>query len=71
MDYLIKVLIFTFYMSAVYFAIDFMISFLSNYLSGIPFTGLLCQFGVITGLNIYLSIVITGYLFNRTLSFWK
>lgn len=71
MDYLIKIVIFTTYMSSVYFSVQFMIDFLKGYLSAIPFTALLCQFGVFTGLNIYLSIVISGYLFNRTLSFWK
>jgi hypothetical protein len=71
MDYLIKVVIFGVYMSAVYWTISFMITFIKGYLVNIPFTPLLCQFGVLTGLNIYLSIVISGYLFNRTLSFWK
>lgn len=71
MDYLIKVFIFTFFMAGTYTAINYMLSFITGYLSSIPFTPLLCQFGVITGLNIYISITITGYLFNRVISFWK
>jgi len=71
MDYLIKVVIFTTYMTSVYFAVEFMIDFIKKYLADIPFTPLLCQFGIFAGLNIYLSIIISGYLFNRTLSFWK
>lgn len=71
MDYLIKAVIFTTYMTSVYYSIQFMIDFIKGYLSSIPFTPLFCQFGVFTGLNIFLSITISGYLFNRTLSFWK
>lgn len=71
MDYLIKLLIFGFFMSAVYTSISYMLNFLRDYLINIPFTSLLCQFGIFTGLNIYVSITITGYLFNRVLSFWK
>lgn len=71
MDYLIKIGIFGFFMTATYTAITYMINFLQGYLVNIPFTPLLCQFGVITGINIYITITITGYLFNRTLSFWK
>jgi hypothetical protein len=71
MDYLIKVVIFGVYMSAVFFTVQYMITFLKGYLSDIPFTSLLCQFGIFTGINIFLSIVITGFLFNKTISFWK
>lgn len=71
MDYLIKVGIFGFFMTAVYMSISYMLDFLKGYLINIPFTSLLCQFGVLTGLNIFVSITITGYLFNRVLSFWK
>lgn len=71
MTYLIKISIFTLYMGAVYFTIDYMIDLLKIYLAGIAVTPLLCQFGVLTGLNIYISIVVTGYLFKQTISFWK
>lgn len=71
MDYLIKIAIFGIFMTAVYQAIDLMLSIFQPYLQDIPFTPLLCQFGVITGLNIYISMTITGYLFNRVISFWK
>lgn len=71
MDYLIKIAIFGLYMTGVYFAVDYMINLLKFYFSDIVFVPLLCQFGVLTGLNIFLAIVITGFLFRQTLSFWK
>jgi predicted outer membrane lipoprotein len=71
MDYLVKVVIFSVYMTSVYFAIDYMINLLKFYFSDIIFLPLLCQFGVLSGLNIFLAIVITGFLFKQTLSFWK
>lgn len=71
MDYLVKIAIFTFYMSGVYFTIDYMINLLKTYFSDIVFLPIMCQFGVLTGLNIFLSIVITGFLFRQTLTFWK
>lgn len=73
MDYLIKVVIFTAYMSSVYYVVEFMLNTLKNYIVvfSVNTTAMMCQFGIFTGLNLYVSIVVAGFLFKKTLAFWR
>jgi hypothetical protein len=73
MDYLIKAVIFTAYMSSVYFTVDFMINTLKSFIVdfSVNISAMMCQFGVFTGLNLYIAIIIAGFLFKKTLAFWR
>ncbi len=71
MDYLVKILIFALFVSALYFVIDLFISFLSPYLQTLYVAPLLCQFGVFRALNIFISILIAGWFVRNIISFWK
>lgn len=71
MVYLVKVLIFGVFFIAVKFAVDFFLNILNNYMSSFGADALMCQFGVYDAMNMFFSIIITSYLFNQVLSFWK
>ena len=71
MDYLIKVVLFAIFLAAVYAVIDIFMNFLRPFLETIPITPFLCKFGFFTGLNLFLSIVISGFAIKQILSFWK
>lgn len=73
MDYLVKILLFSAYMSAVYLTIDLMLNTLKSFIVdfSVNVTAMMCQFGVFTGLNYFISIVVAGFLFKKTLNFWR
>ena len=71
MDYLIKVVLFAIFIAAVYTVIDLFMNFLKPFLQTISVTPILCKLGFFTGLNLYLSIIISGFAVRQILSFWK
>lgn len=71
MDYLVKVFIFLFYFGAIAFMIDGMMNVVKGYIVNIPMSGVLCQFGIFTGLSLYFSIVVSAYLLKKSIDFWK
>ena len=71
MDYLVKFIIFALFVSVLYFVIDLFISFLTPYLQALYITPLLCQFGLFTALNIFISILVAGWFIRHVLNFWK
>jgi len=71
LDYVVKLFIFVPFVTIVYFVIDYFISYLKPYIGSFPISGVLCQFGIITGLNLFVSILVTGFLIKQILSFWK
>ena len=71
MDYLVKVLIFAIFVTALHFFIDVVLSFFSKYLADLPFTGILCQLGIFQGLNLFLSIVVSAFFVKQLITFWK
>jgi len=71
MDYIVKIFIFGFYFSAIAFMLDSIMKLVSNYIANIPLSGWLCQFGILTGLSLYFSIVVSAYLMKKSIDFWK
>lgn len=71
MDYIVKIGIFTFYMTGSYYIVDYFLLKISLLFVDFPITPLLCHLGIITGLNIFLSFVVTGFLFNKSIEFWR
>jgi len=71
MNYLVKIFIFGFYFSAIAFMLDGMMNVVKGYIAKIPLSGVLCQFGILTGLSLYFSIVVSAYLLKKSIDFWK
>ena len=71
MDYVVKLFIFIPFVTVVYFVIDFFIDLIKPYIASFPISGVLCQFGVVTGLNIFISVLVTGFFMKQILSFWR
>ncbi|UCN00055.1 hypothetical protein LCX93_11065 [Sulfurimonas sp. SWIR-19] len=71
MDYLVKVALIIPFGIALHFVIDKFMTYFSSYLHTLPMTSILCQFGIFTGLNLFLSIVISAFFAKQILSFWK
>jgi len=71
MDYLVKIVLFAVFIVVLYSVIDMFMNFFKPFLQTIPVTPYLCKFGFFTGLNLYLSILISGFSVKQILSFWK
>jgi hypothetical protein len=71
MDYLVKVGLFAFFVVAIHYFISKFLLYFSSYLHTLPFSGILCQFGIYTGLNLFLSIVVSAFFVKQIISFWK
>jgi len=71
LDYIVKLAIFVPFITVVYFIINYFINYIKPYIASFPISGVLCQFGIITGLNLFISILVTGFLVKQILSFWK
>ena len=67
MDYLVKFFIFAIY----FFSIAFMMNVVKDYIEKIPLSAIMCQFGILTGLSLYFSIVVSAYLMKKSIDFWK
>ena len=71
MDYLVKVGLFFVFAGAVHFFISKFVDYFTVYLQTLPYSGLLCQFGIYTGLNLFLSIIISAFFVKQIITFWK
>ncbi len=71
MDYIVKIGLFGFFVVAISYFIDIFIQYFSSYLNTLPFSGILCQFGVYTGLNLFLSIIVSAFFVKQLITFWK
>jgi len=71
MDYVVKVAIFTVYMSSMSFILTSLVDKLRGYIELIPYSNWLCQFGILTGLSLYVSIVVSFFLAKKSIDFWK
>ena len=71
MIYVVKALIFTVFLGLVYFISDYFIDILKIQIANIPFSPLFCQFGIWSGLKIFMSILVTSFAFKQVLSFLK
>ena len=71
MDYLVKIFIFAIYFSSIAFMIDSMMNIVKDYIEKIPLSAIMCQFGILTGLSLYFSIVVSAYLMKKSIDFWK
>lgn len=71
MDYALKALVFVPFMALVYLVVDFFLQKVS--INAIPalFQPILCQFGILDGLSIFMTIIVTGFLARQALSFAK
>jgi hypothetical protein len=71
MDYLIKAIIFIPFMLIVYVVVDFFKDILTIAIASVPFSGVLCQFGIFDGLSIFFTILISSFVAKQALSFVK
>jgi len=71
MTYIVKGLIFTVFLSLVYFVSDYFLDILKVQMANIPFSPLFCQFGIWSGLKIFMSILVTSFAFKQVLGFLK
>jgi TRAP-type C4-dicarboxylate transport system permease small subunit len=71
MTYLIKILIFAFFLTIVYFSIDYMLDLVRSSFVDSDITTIMCIFGIFDALNVYFSILATGFLYRQILNFWK
>lgn len=71
MDYVIKAVLFVPFMAVVYFFIDFFLQKIS--VSAIPslFVPILCQFGILDGLSVLMTIVVSSFAAKQAISFAK
>jgi hypothetical protein len=71
MDYIIKAAMFLPFMAVVYFFTDYFLSKIS--VNNIPalFHPIICQFGILDGLSIFLTIIISAFVAKQALSFAK
>ena len=66
-----KMLLFSGYLTFVLFLLDTVWSFVFTFLDLSGLRGLACQLGVVSALNVFLSILVSGYLARKTASFWR
>jgi len=71
MDYLIKVGLFTFFVFAIGYFTDKILSIFQTYIAMLPLTSIMCQFGVFQGLNLFMSIIVSSFVVKQIISFWK
>ncbi|CAA6804596.1 MAG: Unknown protein [uncultured Campylobacterales bacterium] len=83
-EYLVKISIRTFFLGGTYFVVQYLLDILNNYYTtlvqssdgsdGVMVSNslsLVCQFGLLNALNVFLSIIVSSYLTKQVLSFWK
>jgi len=71
MDYLIKIGLLIPFVTVLYFVADYFLNRLHNYIDLGSATAVMCQFGILEGFNIFLSIVVGGFLVNHLIDFAK
>ncbi|MFA6139018.1 MAG: hypothetical protein WC667_13170 [Sulfurimonas sp.] len=71
MDYVVKVLFFIPFMGLVYLVIDYFKGLLTFTLMNVPFSSVLCQFGVYDGLSVFFTILISAFAVKQAVSFMK
>ncbi|MCX6077028.1 MAG: hypothetical protein NTW78_09130 [Campylobacterales bacterium] len=71
MDYVVKVLFFIPFMGLVYVVIDYFKSLLLSAMTTVPFSSVLCQFGVYDGLSVFFTILISAFAVKQAVSFMK
>jgi len=71
MDYLIKAALFIPFMAVVYFFVDFFLNKIS--INSIPslFQPLICQFGILDGLSVMMTIIVSSFVAKQAISFAK
>jgi len=71
MDYVVKAVIFVFFMAFVYYVSDYFLNILQEQLTTFGFSAIMCQFGIYTGIQSFFSIVVTAFGFKQILGFLK
>lgn len=71
MDYLVKALLFVPFMGIVYLFVDYFKTILYDSISFIPFTNILCQFGIFDGLSTFFTILISSFVAKQAIAFVK
>ena len=71
MDYLVKVIIFVPFLGLVYLVIDYFKTFLTAAMASVPYTSYLCQFGIMDGLSIYFTLIVSAFSAKQILNFIK
>ena len=66
-----KAAIFAINLAMIYKTIDIFIQYFSQYLSDIPITPFLCKLGFFSGLNVYLSMLLSGYVVKKIVNYWQ
>jgi len=71
MDYLVKLGLIIIFVPMLHFVISKFLGLLTPYLHNISIAPILCQFGIFTGLNLFLSIIVSAFFVKQIISFWK
>lgn len=71
MDYIVKAVIFGVFLSLVYFVIDYFLDIIKVSIQSLTILPLMCQFGIITAMSVFLSILASAFAFKQILNFLK
>jgi len=71
MDYLVKAIIFMPFLGIVYLFIDYFKSILYNSINSFVNISILCQFGVLDGLSVFFTIIVSAFIGKQVLNFLK
>lgn len=71
MDYLIKAALFVPFMAVIYIFVDFFMSKISIDVLPSSFLPILCQFGILDGLSIFFTILVSSFVAKQAISFAK
>jgi len=70
-----KIIFFAIFIGLANYIIIFMFNFLSTYGATLPigaaFVQLAAYFGVLSGLALYINIIVTGYLIKLAMKYWS
>jgi len=71
MDYLVKFALFGIWIGLLYFFVDSAKDALLGYFNNISFVPLLDKLGIIDGINLFLSVLISCFISKQIIDFWK
>jgi hypothetical protein len=66
-----KMMFFTFFALAIHRAIGYLLTLLNQYLTEFTILNMLCYFGVIAAIQLFLSIVISGFAVKQLIAFMR
>jgi len=71
MDYIVKFFLFAVWVGLLYYFVSSVKDALLGYFNNISFVPLLDKLGIIDGVNLFLSVLISCFIAKQILDFWK